>query len=429
MIFGTHIMKSLKELERKQWWTVEAIKANQDSRLNKLIKHSYENVPYWRELFSKLKLKPADIRTRDDLSKLPVLSKDDIRKNLNSMLAGNFPVRRFIEQHSSGSTGEPLRYYSGKHHYSWRLASMFRFWKWAGYEFGQSWLRVSLWERNSLKDKIWDFASRCNYISLFEFNKESLMKSRQTLERYKPKLVRGYAGALYIIADYLDKAGQHFDFVRSVITTGDILFPHYRKKIEKVFNTKVFDTYGGEGISISGQCEKGSYHIDDNNVILEFLDDDGNSAKTDQLGNIIVTDLNNFCMPFIRYAIQDIGVLKTGNCDCGRRLAMMEQPQGRDTDIIYLSNENYLIVHFFTGLFEFYDEVNQFQVEQTGTDEIRLKLCVSKNFNDRILRQIKQKIRSGAGCKIYINVDIVDTIPPTQSGKRRFVVSKARVLS
>jgi len=117
----------LNELEERQWWAPEKIRIERDDKLNKLIKHCYENVPYWRELFNKLKLKPSNIKTKDDLRKLPVLSKDDIRKNLDNMFAENFPKKRFIEKHSSGSTGEPLKYYDDKERFNWRLALIVRY--------------------------------------------------------------------------------------------------------------------------------------------------------------------------------------------------------------------------------------------------------------------------------------------------------------
>ena len=202
-IWGTHIMRFLSELEEKQWWSPEKIKIEQDDKLNKLIKHSYENVPYWRKLFNKLKLRPSDIKTKDDLWKLPVLSKDDIRKNLDRMLAENFPKKRFIEKHSSGSTGEPLKYYVDKEKYSWNLASMLCCWKWAGYEFGQKWVRVQLWPHSKLSEKVLDKLARCTYIGAYKFEDEAIEKAVLLIKRKKPRIIRGYTSAIYLIAKFM----------------------------------------------------------------------------------------------------------------------------------------------------------------------------------------------------------------------------------
>ena len=155
-ICGTHIVKSLNELREKQWWPPEQIQAEQNDKLARLIEHSYENVPYWRRLFDRSGLKPCDIKTKDDLRKLPVTTKDDIRENLEEMVAGNYPAKKLIEQHSSGSTGEPLKYYTDKDQYSCRIALVFRFWECAGYEFGKKWLRVQLWPHNKLSARFAD---------------------------------------------------------------------------------------------------------------------------------------------------------------------------------------------------------------------------------------------------------------------------------
>ncbi len=423
-ILGTHIMKFLNELEEKQWWTPEKIKIEQDDKLNKLIKHSYENVPYWRKLFNKLKLRPSDIKTKDDLWKLPVLSKDDIRKNLDSMLAENFPKKRFIEKHSSGSTGEPLKYYVDKEKYSLSLASMFRFWEWAGYEFGQKWVRVQLWPHSKLSEKVLDKLARCTYIGTYKFDDEAIEKAALLIKRRKPKIIRGYTSAIYLIAKFMKENNLEKFMAQAVITTSETIFPHYRSLIEEQFDCKVYDIYGGEGMVLCGQCEKGNYHIDDNNVIVELLGDDGNNAQSDELGNIIVTDLNNFAMPFIRYKIQDLGKPSDGICSCGRGLSLMGSVEGRDSDIIRTLDGKYLMVQFFVVFFEYLEGVEQFQVIQRELDEIEIKIVKNDKFTKKDMENIEKAIKEGGGEGLKVYFSFVDDIPVERSGKRRFIISE-----
>jgi len=423
-ISGTHIMKFLDDLEEKQWWLPGEIQADQNEKLQRLINHSYENVPYWRELFNKLKLSPSDIKTKDDLRKLPVLSKDDIRKNLNSMLAGNFPKKRFIEKHSSGSTGEPLKYYIDKEKYSWNLASMFRFWKWAGYEFGQKWARVQLWPHSKLSEKVMDKLARCTYIGTYKWDDEAIGKAVQVIRKKRPGIIRGYTSAIYLIAKFMKENDlEKFD-TRAVITTSETIFPHYRSLIEEQFDCKVYDVYGGEGMTICGQCENGCYHIDDNNVIAELVRDDGSGASPGELANIIVTDLNNFAMPFIRYRIQDAGRSSTGICNCGRGLSLMESVEGRDSDIIRTSDGKYLMVQFFVVFFEYIEGVEQFQVIQRELDEIEIKIVKNDKFRNKDKEDIERAIKKGGGDKLKISFNFVDEIPLERSGKKRFVISE-----
>ncbi|MHC3130101.1 MAG: phenylacetate--CoA ligase family protein [Candidatus Bathyarchaeota archaeon] len=423
-IWGTHIMRFLSELEEKQWWSPEEIKIEQDDKLNKLIKHSYENVPYWRELFNKLKLRPSDIKTKDDLRKLPVLSKDDIRKNLDRMLAENFPKKRFIEKHSSGSTGEPLKYYVDKEKYSWNLASMLCCWKWAGYEFGQKWVRVQLWPHSKLSEKVLDKLARCTYIGTYKFDDEAIEKAVLLIKRKKPRIIRGYTSAIYLIAKFMKENEVEKFKAQAVITTSETIFPHYRSLIEEQFDCKVYDVYGGEGMTLCGQCERGNYHIDDNSVVVEFLKDDGNNARSGELANIIVTDLTNFAMPFIRYRIQDLGKPLDRICNCGRGLSLMGSIEGRDSDIIRTLDGKYLMVQFFVVFFEYLEGVEQFQVIQRELDEIEIKIVKNDKFTKKDMENIGKAIKEGGGERLKVRFNFVDNIPLERSGKRRFVISE-----
>ena len=130
---GTNIQQHLAALNKSQWWSKEQIEELQNKKLRALIHHAYNNVPYYHRIFSQLGIKPEDIKTKDDLKKIPVLTKEDIRKNLPDLIARNVPKSQMIESHSSGSTGEPLKYYIDKQSYSAGWAQTFRCWRWAGF--------------------------------------------------------------------------------------------------------------------------------------------------------------------------------------------------------------------------------------------------------------------------------------------------------
>ena len=423
-IFGTRIIRFLKELEGNQWWSPEEIRADQEKKLCGLVKHSYENVPYWKDLFDGLNLKPSDIKTKQDLEKLPILTKDDIRKNLHNMVAKNFPQKKLRENHSSGSTGEPLKYFDDKEHYSWRIASTFRFWKWAGFEFGKKWMRVQLWPHSKLSEKISDKLTRCIYVGTHKFDDEAIEKAILLLQKERPMIVRGYTSAIYLIAKAIKEKKLGKFHVHSVITTSETLFPYYRELIEEQFDCKVFDTYGGEGMVISGQCERGNYHTDDNNLIVEYVADDGSRAKAGELANIIVTDLRNFAMPFLRYKIQDLDKYSDKTCACGRGLSVMQSIEGRDSDIIRTVDGKYLMVQFFVVFFEYQEGVEQFQIIQRKLDEIEVKIVRNDKLTDADIEYIGRSIQEGGGENLKVNFNFVDDIPVEKSGKRRFVISE-----
>ena len=423
---GTKIQKYLKWLEKTQWWKPEELEELQNKRLRSLIRHAYENVPYYHRLFKELKLRPDDIKTKDDLHKLPVLTKETIRKNLSELIARNIPKSQRIEAHSSGSTGEPLKYYIDKQSYSYGWAQTFRCWSWAGFRLGDPYVKVSLNPRIEFKKKLQDRLMRCTYIyASADITKETFPSLLKIIENAKPKIIRGYASSIYIFARFMNELDLRPNHTpNAIMTTGEILFPHYRELIESIFNTQVYDGYGGESTPIAFECEEHNYHLCDETVIVEFIGRDNQQVSEGEIGEIIITNLVNYAMPMIRYKIGDIGTPSKDLCSCGRGLSVMESIKGRDTDIVVTPNGGFLVVHFFTILFEHIEGVEQFQVIQDKIDRLRIKIVKNEKFTDADLNYIISWIKRHAGDEMEVDIEFVDSIPPARSGKRRFVISK-----
>src|SRR5262249_9653504 len=236
----------------------------------------------------------------------------------------------------------------------------------------------------------------------------------------------GFPGSLYSLARRARAKGWNRP-LRSVVTWGDNLYPHYRKFIEDVFGARITDTYGcGEGIQIAAQCgHLNTYHLHTLDVIVECLDDDGHPVPEGRPGNLILTRLHPGPMPLIRYQVGDVGILGGDRrCDCGRGYQVMESIQGRDTDVVITPSGNRLIVHFFTGVLEHFPEIESFQVVQEKSDSIILRVVPGKNFSGETADRIVATLRQRGSGNLAIDVVVVDEIPLPPSGKRRFVINK-----
>lgn len=421
---GTGILKTLELLEGSQWWMPDQIRDFQEARLRELIQHSYTNVPYYRSMFDKVGLKPEDINSVEDLQKLPVLSKDIIRRNFpDNMTAGNIPRKKLTLNHSGGSTGEPLPYYQDRQAISWRFACLFRFWRWAGYELGKRWIRLDLIAHDTPAQKMMDTLGRCQFYRLSRMNQETMCISVEKIRRYNPQIIRGYASQVFLLAKYLKDNNISDIKPASIITTGDMLFTHYRQLIEEQFSCPIFDNYGGNSIVISSQCEWGTHHIAAENIFLEFVKDD-RPVKPGELGTVLVTDLSNYGMPFIRFQIGDLTMPLQERCKCGRGLPVMSSVVGRDTDIVVTPDGNYLVAYFFGHIFESMTSVDQFQVVQEAKDEIEVKIVKNNKFSNQDARYVEDAIRKGAGEKLKIRLNFVKDIPVPRSGKIRLVISE-----
>ena len=424
---GTSVQKNLAFLNKSQWWKPEQLEELQNKKLRALIRHAYKNVPYYHRIFKENNLKPDDIKTKDDLEKLPFLTKDIIRKNLSDLLAKNLPKSQFMERHSSGSTGEPLKYYISKKSYSYGWAQTFRCWGWAKYMLGDPYVKISLNPRKNLMKKLQDRLMNCTYIYASDINENTINDFLDKIKKSKVRIIRGYASSMYVLAKYLENIENPDIELDAIMTTGDNLFPHYRKAIETQFNCKVFDGYGGESTPIAFECEKhNGYHLCDETVIVEFLRKD-RYASSGELGEIVFTSLDNYAMPFIRYKINDIGVPSDESCPCGRGLSSIKSIEGRDTDIVVTPDGRFLVVHFFTILFEYIEGVDQFQVIQDTVNKLKIKIVRNNKFRDNDLAYIKNEIEKHTGEDMSIKIKFVESIPQTRSGKRRFVISKVPV--
>ena len=392
-IKGTKIQKYLQWLNKTQWWKPRELEELQNKKLRTLIKHAYENVPYYHRLFKKLGLCPEDIKTKEDLQKVPILTKEDIRKNLPDLLARNISKLRFIEAHSSGSTGEPLKYYVDKLAYSMGWAQTFRCWSWVGYRLGDPYVKISLNPRTKLSKKIQDKLMRCVYIYSSGISKDNLISYLNKMKN--AKIIRSYASSIFMLANMIKEIGidyKHIPTPKAITTTGETLYDHWRKRIEEVFNCEILDGYGGESTPVAFECPMHEgYHICAESVITEILRDN-EQVSPGEMGEVVITNLENWVMPFIRYKLNDLATPSDDQCNCGRGLPMLESVQGRDTDIVITPNGSFLVVHFFTILFEYIEGVDQFQVIQERIDKLKIKIVKNEKFTENDLRYIISQI-------------------------------------
>ena len=424
LLKGTDILKTSEFLEDSQWWSAEQIRAFQEKRLRELIAHAYANVPYYRATFDRLRLKPQEMNSSEDLQRLPVLTKDVIRQEFpDNMVAVNVPKKKLFLYHSGGSTGEPLAYYLGSRAQSWRFASLLRFWRWAGYELSNRWVRLDLIAHDKLSRRAMDRFSRCLFLRLSKMNQDTLQMSVARVRKFCPQVITGYASQVFLLAKYLRDNAIDDIRPKSIITTGDMLFPHYRQLIENQFCCTVYDTYGGNSMVISGQCDSGTYHIAAENVIVEFVKG-YRPVKPGEVGTVLVTDLSNYGMPFIRFMVGDLAGPSQEPCKCGRYLPSMSPVVGRDTDIVVTPDGNYLVAYFFGHIFESMMSVDRFQVVQELEDEIEVKLVKNDWFSSQDAEYIKDAIRQAAGEKLKVSLNFTEDIPIPRSGKLRIVVSE-----
>jgi len=429
-------VKNLKVLNKTQWLPFSEIELYQNQKLQHLLTHAYENVPYYHRLFRTLGLKPTDIKTQHDLKKLPILTKETIRKNLSELIPMNYEKESLMPTATGGSTGEPMKFYINDNWQAWNMAAAYRQWNWAGYDIGDK--LIYLWSsphdiyfQEALKNRLLNFFHRTRYLDALQLTENTMDEYIKVLQLYHPKIINAYASAIYILAEYMEKKGINDIHPKAILTSCEMLFPFQRAVIEKTFGCRVYDYYSGRDTTFhAGECsEHIGYHMALENAVVEFLKNN-EAVSYGEIGKMIITDLENYAMPFIRYEIGDLGKLSDETCPCGRHLPLLKEISGRIRDVIVTKDGKYLTGAFISTLF--YDKrgrtkgIKQYQFIQQTKDHAILKIVKAEDFSQEKLDKIIEKITSQCG-DMRIETEFVDVILPTQSGKYRSVMSEVEI--
>jgi len=421
-VFGQQMMRRLRFIEQAQWWTRDRIHEHRNRLLQELVSTAAAEVPFYRDLMKSAGVEPRDIRAPEDLQRLPVVTKDMLRPAYPHAITRQTAHRTF-EVSSSGSTGENFRVRSDTQTVGWHRATHMLALHWAGWRIGERHMQTGMNLQRTSDRRLKDMLLRCYYVSAFDLSNEALDRALDVLDRNRIDHLWGYPGSLYYLARRALERGWNRN-LRSVVTWGDMLYPQYRETIERAFGKRVTDTYGcGEGMHIAAQCGVGNhYHIHELDVVVEFLDGDGRPVADGTPGNVVLTRLHPGPMPLIRYQVGDLAIPAAGACSCGRGSALMASIYGRDTDVIITPSGNRLIVHFFTGIIEYFHDIAQFQVVQDEPDAIILRVVPGPGYTADTARRVVEELKV-RGADIDIKIELVDRIPVAPSGKRRFIIS------
>lgn len=423
---GTSIAATLRFLDRAEGFSLQELRQLQQRKLESLLQFTREHVPFYSHFWEAASGKPSVDSEYPMLKGLPLVTKDNLRK-----AEGQFPVEGYrgkvIRSMTSGSTGMPMTFIRSMEQESWFWAMRFRMWRWAGYNIGDPYLAINLNPRLAWKKRLQDILFRCCYLT---YNADNL-NSQHIIECLRSRKIvhlNGFASSLFALARYMNLAGITNPGVSAITATGDTLFPSYRELIEQQFGVGVIDYYGagGEGMNLASQCEyRERYHIHMENSIVEIITD-GRPARSGEMGRIVVTQLDNYAMPLIRYDLGDTAIMGDEKpCRCGRAHPTLNSIGGRVYDIIYAPNGTALLPHFFVVVFKNLQEIRHYQIIHEEEESVLVKLVAKPNCDRKECEQaIAAEIAKATSGALRVKFHWVSNIPLSGAGKRRQVVSR-----
>jgi phenylacetate-CoA ligase len=410
-------------LEASQWWEPEQLLAFQWAELRKLLRHAFDSVPYYQLKYRAAGASFSDIRTWEDFKRLPVLTRDEIRQHRDQLCSTSYKGR-LLPHATGGSSGVPTRFYRTYESYDWRTAAKDRVYSWSGLHLGDK--SVYLWgapvgalpKHEIWKTRLHEAVQRQKIFNTFSQTEDLWSHIHAEICRSLPTAIVGYVSSLQQFAEFLRRTRRSLPRVIGVIAAAEPLFEDVRWSIEQAFEAPVYNTYGSrEFMSLAGECwYRDGLHINSENVVLEA------ACDTDEPSNIIVTDLHNYGMPFIRYETGDLGNLKDGRCECGRGLPRLRSIEGRVLDMLRTADGRIVPGEFFPHLLKEIPEFEQYRVEQKDLNRIVISAVLTRELSSISRELLDREIGRVFGAATRCDIEPVKEIPALPSGKRRITV-------
>jgi phenylacetate-CoA ligase len=433
-IISRHVKQKYLWLKSTEFLSRQQIENIQLVRLQTLLRFANQHVPYYKTKFNQEGFDPRAFGDMRKLSDLPLLSKNDVRENIHFRMFSHHHNKKQMQRiKTSGSTGEPFVCYADKFQLEMRFASTLRAYEMAGWNFGDKQMRlwhqtIGMSRSQVFRERVDAFLMRRKFVPAYELTAEKVEKLLKYIEKSKPRIIDGYAESLNFLAMFVKDKSKWTP--NAIISSAQELTDSTRAAIEQTFSTNVLDKYGSREFSgIAYQCEYGkNYHVQDESYIVELLID-GRAALPGEIGEVVITDLNNYSTPMIRYRIGDLAqAVEQTDCPCRRKHFQIGKISGRTQALVYCSNGVWLPGTFFAHFFKEFDyAVRHYQVHQDNEFGFNLRIVPNEQYSEIIGKKIVSDLRSYTGKETQINLEILETIPLLITGKRTPVISNLKV--
>ncbi|MHC4281069.1 MAG: phenylacetate--CoA ligase family protein, partial [Planctomycetota bacterium] len=422
---GYPVFRYLKYLKTIEYKSLEELQKLQKQKLQHLLKHAYENVPYYKRILSEVGVIHGGRVILENFHKIPLLTKEVIRNEGNNLYSRDYKKRHWYYNSSGGSTGEPVKFIQDRNYQSWGMAGRFYFNLIGNKEVGEPELKLWGSERDILqgRDKVstrlrrWIFNTEL--LNAYRMSNEDMMKHIERCNQVKPKQIWAYTDSMYKLSRFVEIRQLSVHFPKSIICTTANLLPQARRYIEKTFGCKVLNQYGSREVgTIACECEiQEGLHIFTPLQKLEILNSKGQPVKDEEVGEIIITTLNNYSMPLIRYRIGDTGCFSNKMCSCGRGFPLLKEVTGRVFAHFLKKDGSVIHSQFFVALFFFKPWVREFKVVQKDYELIEILVALEQEVDQGDVEVITGKIKEVMGQNCKVEFKFVDEVPPTDSGK------------
>ncbi len=423
-------VREYNALKQQQTLSAAALTAHQEQRLNALLQHCWANSRWYQPQLAQAGYSPDIHWTLDDLRRLPITTKAHIRDNTDAFIAKNYNKAELNTAKTGGSTGVSLNLYFDERCQALRNGAQMFADNLAGWNIGD---RVAaVWgnppKPSTAKAKLRaQLLDRTLYLDTMDLNARSMSAFVEAWRTFKPQVIFGHAHSIFIFAQFLLDNGITDIRPTGIVATSMMLLQHERAAIEQACGCAVTNRYGCEEVGlIAVECEQHKgMHINAHHVILESIDSNNQPCEPGTAGKLVVTDLNNYGMPLLRYRVEDVGVLASRQCSCGRTTPLLERLEGRVADFLKKPDGGQVAgVSLVERTLTKVPGVAQMQLVQDCLHEIHIKRVKGSEFASTTDQALLEEFRTVFPQDVKLTIQDVDRIPQEASGKYRFSICR-----
>jgi phenylacetate-coenzyme A ligase PaaK-like adenylate-forming protein len=415
-----------KFLQKSNKFSQKQIATYQLERIQSIIRQGYNHVPYYKELFDKNKLKPSSIQSLSDIKKIPLLTKNDIKKNIMQIKARNYPANAFQKRSTGGTTGIPLYFYLEKSHW---LGIHFAFnriyMQQAGYQWSDKIISIAGINQQAKKHPFFKTIE----LSSFHTTSKDLDHYIQLINRFKPKFITSFPSALLLLTNHLLQTNKQINtHLKAIFCHGETLEEWQREYFKNTYNCNVFDQYGHrEQCVFATTCTKSNtYHFFPQYGFIEILNKSEKPVTREgEVGEIIASSLTNYIFPFIRYKTDDLAQYTTKKCSCESTYPIVKKILGRTQEyLINKNNEKIPITGLYHLLSAQVQNIKECQLYQDTTGELIIHYVKDALFTEKNLKQLQRMLLEKLGKDFTLVFQSKELIRRTKHGKYQFIIQK-----
>jgi phenylacetate-CoA ligase len=421
-----------KLLEESQYWSKEKLDEYQFIHSKKLLEYAEKNIPWYQKKFAEYGVSSKDFVNLQDIKKFPLVTKEEIRDNLDQFISKEFSKRELMYVTTGGSTAIPFGFYQPSSLEKIDLAFFDHHWGWVGCKLTDTSV-VLRGEFVGNENKLFDYkpSKREWRFSTYYLNEKTFDQYFKKLNEIKPVFIQAYPSAAELFAQFMREKNLKLSFkLKAVMLGSENIYDEQIDLIEKTFDAKVHTWYGqAERVSLAPWSKNSRlFHIFPQYGLTELLDSSGNEVTNeDETGEIVATGFYNFAMPFIRYRTMDLATHTNQKSPDGFNYRLFKRIEGRLQELIVTSSGRLISMTAINMHDETFDNVRQFQFYQDTPGKVTLKILPNEKFSERDLNRIYDSIKFKLGDDTELEIKIVDSIPRTKSGKLRFLDQKLQI--